>query len=56
MASEELRIVFYTTLAAIPAGRYSSYGEIAKLCGVHVHRCWPGCVSYPKIATCPGIG
>ncbi|MEL0587042.1 MAG: hypothetical protein AAES65_19500 [Candidatus Thiodiazotropha sp. (ex. Lucinoma kazani)] len=36
MASEDLGIVFYTTLAAIPVGRYSSYGEIAKLCGEHV--------------------
>jgi len=38
MASDEMRRVFYSTLAAIPPGRYSSYGEIAKLCGVHVRQ------------------
>jgi methylated-DNA-protein-cysteine methyltransferase related protein len=38
MAKDELRTVFYTTLAAIPAGRYCSYGDIAKLCDVHVRQ------------------
>ncbi|MCP3867605.1 MAG: cysteine methyltransferase [Gammaproteobacteria bacterium] len=38
MASDELRIQFYTTLAGIPPGRYCSYGDIAKLCGVHVRQ------------------
>ena len=38
MATEEMRTVFYTTLAAIPPGRYCSYGDIAKLCGVHVRQ------------------
>lgn len=30
--------VFYQTMAAIPPGRYTSYGQIAKLCGVHVRQ------------------
>ena len=38
MANEEMRTVFYTTLAAIPPGRYCSYGDMAKLCGVHVRQ------------------
>ncbi|MCU7844442.1 MAG: MGMT family protein [Candidatus Thiodiazotropha sp. (ex Monitilora ramsayi)] len=38
MASEELRTVFYTTLAAVPPGRYCSYGDMAKLSGVHVRQ------------------
>ena len=38
MASDEMRTVFYTTLASIPAGRFCSYGDIAKLCGVHVRQ------------------
>ncbi len=38
MASDEMRTVFYTTLAAIPPGRYCSYGDIAKLSGVHVRQ------------------
>ena len=33
-----MRSVFYTTLAAIPTGRYCSYGDIAKLTGVHVRQ------------------
>ena len=38
MASDEMRTVFYTTLAAIPPGHYCSYGDIAKLSGVHVRQ------------------
>jgi methylated-DNA-protein-cysteine methyltransferase-like protein len=38
MDSEELRTVFYTTLASIPPGHYCSYGDIARLCGVHVRQ------------------
>lgn len=38
MASNEMRTVFYTTLAAIPPGHYCSYGDMAKLCGVHVRQ------------------
>jgi len=38
MASDEMCTVFYTTLAAIPPGRYCSYGDIARLCGVHVRQ------------------
>lgn len=38
MASDEMHTVFYTTLAAIPPGHYCSYGDIAKLCGVHVRQ------------------
>ena len=38
MASEEMRTVFYTTLAEIPPGHYCSYGDMAKLCGVHVRQ------------------
>lgn len=30
--------VFTTTLAAIPGGYYTSYGQLAKLCGVHVRQ------------------
>jgi methylated-DNA-protein-cysteine methyltransferase related protein len=30
--------VFYHTLSAIPQGRYTSYGRIAKLCGIHVRQ------------------
>lgn len=33
-----MRTVFYTTLAAIPPGHYCSYGDMAKLCGVHVRQ------------------
>ena len=32
------RDVFYQTLAAIPPGHYTSYGQLAKLCGVHVRQ------------------
>ncbi|MCU7859774.1 MAG: MGMT family protein, partial [Candidatus Thiodiazotropha sp. (ex Lucinoma kastoroae)] len=53
MASEELRTVFYTTLAAIPAGRYSSYGEIAKLCGVHVRQVLAWLRKLPKDSDLP---
>jgi len=38
MATDEMRTVFYTTLAAIPSGRYCSYGDMARLCGVHVRQ------------------
>ena len=38
MANDEMRHVFYTNLAAIPAGRYCSYGDMAGLCGVHVRQ------------------
>ena len=38
MTKEELRTVFYTNLAMIPSGRYCSYGDIAKLSGVHVRQ------------------
>ena len=38
MTGDEMRTVFYSTLAAIPPGRYCSYGDIAKLCGVHVRQ------------------
>jgi methylated-DNA-protein-cysteine methyltransferase-like protein len=38
MGSSELRQVFYTNLASIPAGRYCSYGDMAQLCGVHVRQ------------------
>ncbi len=38
MGSEEMRTVFHTNLAAIPSGRYCSYGDMAKLCGVHVRQ------------------
>ncbi|MCG8016167.1 MAG: MGMT family protein [Candidatus Thiodiazotropha sp. 'RUGA'] len=38
MVSDELRQVFYTNLASIPAGRYCSYGDMASLCGVHVRQ------------------
>lgn len=30
--------VFTTTLAAIPRGYYTSYGQLARLCGVHVRQ------------------
>ncbi|SMF22978.1 O(6)-alkylguanine repair protein YbaZ [Alteromonadaceae bacterium Bs31] len=30
--------VFTTTLAAIPKGHYTSYGKLAKACGVHVRQ------------------
>ncbi|MCU7841548.1 MAG: MGMT family protein [Candidatus Thiodiazotropha sp. (ex Troendleina suluensis)] len=53
MASEELRTVFYTTLAAIPAGRYCSYGEIAKLCGVHVRQVLAWLRKLPKDSDLP---
>lgn len=29
---------FTTLVASIPAGRYTSYGELARLCGVHVRQ------------------
>ncbi len=35
MSSKE---VFYQTLAAVPVGHYTSYGRLAKLCGVHVRQ------------------
>jgi methylated-DNA-protein-cysteine methyltransferase-like protein len=38
MYSEEMRRVFHTTLASIPPGHYCSYGDIARLCGVHVRQ------------------
>ena len=38
MSKDEARTVFYTTLASVPAGRYCSYGDMAKLCGVHVRQ------------------
>lgn len=30
--------IFYQTMAAIPAGSFTSYGAIASLCGVHVRQ------------------
>jgi len=30
--------IFYQTLSAVPKGRYTSYGALAKLCGVHVRQ------------------
>ncbi len=30
--------IFTTTLAAVPAGHYTSYGRLAQLCGVHVRQ------------------
>lgn len=30
--------VFTTTLAAVPRGYYTSYGQLAALCGVHVRQ------------------
>ena len=38
MRREEMRMVFYTTLATVPQGRYCSYGDMARLCGVHVRQ------------------
>ncbi|MES9852110.1 MAG: MGMT family protein [Candidatus Thiodiazotropha sp. L084R] len=38
MANDDMRHAFYTNLAAIPAGRYCSYGGMAALCGVHVRQ------------------
>lgn len=35
MADKE---VFYQTMASIPEGRYTSYGQLANLCGVHVRQ------------------
>ena len=35
MSSKE---VFYQTMAAIPKGHFTSYGKLAKLCGVHVRQ------------------
>ena len=29
---------FTTLVASIPVGRYTSYGELARLCGVHVRQ------------------
>jgi methylated-DNA-protein-cysteine methyltransferase-like protein len=29
---------FYQTMAGIPEGHYTSYGALAKLCGVHVRQ------------------
>lgn len=36
--SEEAYERFTTLLAAIPCGRYTSYGALATLCGVHVRQ------------------
>ncbi|WP_320822099.1 MGMT family protein [Reinekea sp.] len=30
--------IFHQTLASVPVGHYTSYGEIAGLCGVHVRQ------------------
>lgn len=35
MSSKE---AFYQTMAAIPKGHFTSYGEMANLCGVHVRQ------------------
>lgn len=32
------KVIFYQTLASIPKGRYTSYGTLATLCGVHVRQ------------------
>lgn len=36
--SDESFEQFTTVLASIPSGRYTSYGALAKLCGVHVRQ------------------
>ncbi|MCU7810536.1 MAG: MGMT family protein [Candidatus Thiodiazotropha sp. (ex Notomyrtea botanica)] len=53
MASDEMRTVFYTTLAAIPPGRYCSYGDIAKLCGVHVRQVLAWLRTLPRDSNLP---
>lgn len=30
--------IFFKTLAAVPAGRFTTYGTLAHLCGVHVRQ------------------
>lgn len=30
--------IFYQTMASIPKGHYTSYGELGRLCGVHVRQ------------------
>ena len=53
MSKEELRTVFYTTLALVPQGRYCSYGDMAKLCGVHVRQILAWLRSLPKGSKLP---
>jgi methylated-DNA-protein-cysteine methyltransferase-like protein len=45
--------VFYQTVAAIPAGSYTTYGELAKLCGVHVRQIMAWLKQMPKDSNLP---
>lgn len=38
MTMTDKRAAFYQTLASIPTGQYTSYGQLALLCGVHVRQ------------------
>ncbi|TCS43849.1 MGMT family protein [Reinekea marinisedimentorum] len=38
MLKADQQAIFYHTLASIPAGRYTTYGALAKLCQVHVRQ------------------
>ena len=50
MADKE---IFYQTMPAIPIGRYTSYGTLATLCGVHVRQVQAWLRSMPKGSNLP---
>jgi methylated-DNA-protein-cysteine methyltransferase-like protein len=53
MTTDEQRQIFYSNLAAIPAGRYCSYGDMASLCGVHVRQILAWLRTLPKDSRLP---
>lgn len=46
LESDEQQLINHVNLAAVPRGRYCSYGDMASLCGVHVRRllAWLRCL------------
>ena len=47
------RNAFYQTLASIPEGHYTSYGQLAQLCGVHVRQIQAWLRTLPEGSTLP---
>lgn len=45
--------IFFQTMAAIPEGRFTSYGAIAALCGVHVRQVQAWLRKLPKDSGLP---
>lgn len=50
---KDKQAVFFQTLASIPTGYYTSYGALAKLCGVHVRQVQAWLRTLPKETALP---